>query len=90
MVRWRVGLQWYAVALLLPIVVTLAAAALNVFLLGALLLGGRSGWLVDPPRRSSSPTPHPRDRRLLEEPGFRSYALPRLQVGRSALGASEF
>jgi uncharacterized protein len=35
MVRWRVGLQWYAVALLLPIVVILAAAALNVFLLGA-------------------------------------------------------
>jgi len=35
MVRWRVGLQWYAVALLLPIVVTLAAAALNIFLLGA-------------------------------------------------------
>jgi hypothetical protein len=26
MVRWRVGLQWYAVALLLPIVVTLLAA----------------------------------------------------------------
>jgi len=35
MVRWRVGIQWYAAALLLPIVVTLAAAALNVFLLGA-------------------------------------------------------
>ena len=35
MVRWRVGLLWYAVALLLPIVVTLTAAALNVFLLGA-------------------------------------------------------
>jgi hypothetical protein len=34
-VRWRVGLQWYAVALLLPVVVTLAAAALNVFFLGA-------------------------------------------------------
>jgi hypothetical protein len=35
MVRWRVRIQWYAAALLLPIVVTLAAAALNVFLLGA-------------------------------------------------------
>src|SRR5215218_6144100 len=34
MVRWRVGLRWYAVALLLPIVVSLTAAALNVFLLG--------------------------------------------------------
>nr|MDQ3736412.1 CPBP family intramembrane metalloprotease [Actinomycetota bacterium] len=34
MVRWRVGLRWYAVALLLPVVITLAAAAFNV-LLGA-------------------------------------------------------
>src|SRR5215211_8638188 len=34
-VRWRVGLQWYAAALLLPVVVTLTAAALNVLLLGA-------------------------------------------------------
>ena len=35
MVRWRVGLQWYAAALLLPIVVTLTAVALNILLLGA-------------------------------------------------------
>src|SRR5215208_1601046 len=35
MVRWRVGLQWYAAALGLPIGVTLTAAAINVFLLGA-------------------------------------------------------
>ena len=52
MVRWRVGLQWYAVALLLPIAVTLAAAALNVFLLGAQRtssaadLGGWSSFLL--------------------------------------------
>ena len=35
MVRWRVGLRWYAVALLLPVAVTLTAAALNVLVLGA-------------------------------------------------------
>src|SRR5215212_12016039 len=35
MVRWRVGVQWYAAALGLPIGVTLTAAAINVFLLGA-------------------------------------------------------
>jgi hypothetical protein len=35
MVRWRVGLRWYAVALLLPVVVTLTATALNVLVLGA-------------------------------------------------------
>jgi hypothetical protein len=35
MVRWRVGVQWYAAALLLPIVVALTAVALNILLLGA-------------------------------------------------------
>jgi membrane protease YdiL (CAAX protease family) len=90
MVRWRVGLQWYAVALLLPIVVTLAAAVLNVFVLGAQRtssaaeLGGLSSflqmfflWLLIPGLAGT-----------WEEPGFRGYALPRLQVGRSALLAS--
>src|SRR5215208_4028294 len=32
MVRWRVGLRWYAVALLLPVTIALAAAAFNVML----------------------------------------------------------
>jgi membrane protease YdiL (CAAX protease family) len=90
MVRWRVGLRWYAVALLLPILVTLTAAALNVFLLGAqptssvAELGGWSTflqtfflWLLIPGLSGT-----------WEEPGFRGYALPRLQVGRSALLAS--
>jgi membrane protease YdiL (CAAX protease family) len=90
MVRWRVGLRWYAVALLLPIVVTLTAAVLNVFVLGAertssaAELGGLSGflsmfflWLLIPGLAGT-----------WEEPGFRGYALPRLQVGRSALLAS--
>ena len=90
MVRWPVGLQWYAVALLLPVVVTLAAAALNVDLLGAQRtssaadLGGWPYflqtfflWLLIPGLAGT-----------WEEPGFRGYALPRLQVGRSALLAS--
>jgi membrane protease YdiL (CAAX protease family) len=90
MVRWRVGLRWYAVALLLPIVVTLTAAVLNVFLLGAertssaAELGGLSSflqmfflWLLIPGLAGT-----------WEEPGFRGYALPRLQVERSALLAS--
>jgi hypothetical protein len=34
-VRWRVGVKWYAAALLLPIAVTLTATAINVRLLGA-------------------------------------------------------
>jgi CAAX protease family protein len=90
MVRWRVGLQWYAVALLLPIVVTLAAAALNIYLLGAQRtssaadLGGWSSFLsmffllLLIPGLGGA----------WEEPGFRGYALPRLQFRHSALLAS--
>jgi len=90
MVRWRVGLRWYAVALLLPVGVTLTAAALNGFVLGAqpsssaAELGGWSSLLQTffllllIPGLGGS----------WEEPGFRGYALPRLQVGRSALLAS--
>jgi membrane protease YdiL (CAAX protease family) len=90
MVRWRVGLRWYAVALLLPVVITLTAVAINVLLLGAqptssaAELGGWSSLiptffvLLLIPGLGGS----------WEEPGFRGYALPRLQVGRSALLAS--
>ena len=85
-VRWRVGIQWYAVALLLPIVVTFDAAAFNVFLLGAQRtasaadLGGWSSflllfllWLLIPGLAGT-----------WEEPGFRGYALPRLPFRYSA------
>src|SRR5215203_3930746 len=76
MVRWRVGVQWYA-------------AAINVFLLGAqpsssaVELGGWSSLI---------PTFFillliPGLGGTWEEPGFRGYALPRLQIGRSALYA---
>src|SRR5215211_3743891 len=45
MVRWRVGLRWYAVALLLPVAITLVATSLNV-LLGAKVPTSAelSGW----------------------------------------------
>jgi len=90
MVRWRVGIQWYAVALLLPIVVTLAAAALNVFLLGAQRtssvadLGGWSSFLL----LFLLSLLIPGLAGTWEEPGFRGYALPRLQFRYSALIAS--
>jgi hypothetical protein len=88
MVRWRVGLRWYAVALLVPAGITIAATALNV-LLGAQAptsaeLGGWTSLL---------PTflfvlLIPGLGGAWEEPGWRGFALPRLQSGRSALVAS--
>jgi uncharacterized protein len=88
MVRWRVGPGWYAVALLVPVAITLAATGLNV-LLGAQTpssadLGGWTGLLpaffliLLIPGLGG----------VWEEPGWRGYALPRLQTGRSALFAS--
>jgi len=90
MVRWRVGLKWYAVALLLPVVVALTAAAINVFVLGAQASSSAA-------ELGGLPSLIPTFFILLlipgiggtwEEPGFRGYALPRLQIGRSALFAA--
>jgi CAAX protease family protein len=88
MVQWRVRPRWYAMAILLPVTITLTAAGLN------LLAGAQapssielSGWtsllstfllLLLVPGIGGA----------WEEPGWRGYALPRLQVGRSALSAS--
>src|ERR671911_331633 len=88
MVRWRVAPVWYAVALLLPVAITLGATVLNV-LLGAQAPSSTElgGWtslfstffiLLLIPGLGGT----------WEEPGWRGYALPRLQVGRSALIAS--
>jgi len=90
MVRWRVGLKWYAVALLLPVVVALTAAAINVFVLGAQASSSAA-------ELGGLPSLIPTFFVLLlipgiggtwEEPGFRGYALPRLQIRRSALFAA--
>ena len=88
MVRWRVGLRWYAVALLLPVAITLAATSLNV-LLGAQAPSAADlgGWtdlfptfaiLLLVPGLGGA----------WEEPGWRGFALLRLQTGRWALLAS--
>jgi len=85
-VRWRVGLKWYAVALFLPLVLYLVAFGLNI-VSGAplptnpqwpawttiLVAFFGQGFLVIA---------------LAEEPGFRGFALPRFLAGRSALAAA--
>ncbi len=88
MVRWRVGIRWYAVALLLPVGIALAATALNV-LLGAQApsaadLGGWTGLFST----FAVVLLIPGTGGAWEEPGWRGFALPSLQAGRSALVAS--
>jgi membrane protease YdiL (CAAX protease family) len=88
MVRWRVGIRWYAVALLLPVGIALAATALNV-LLGAQApsaadLGGWTGLFST----FAFVLLIPGSGGTWEEPGWRGFALPSLQAGRSALVAS--
>src|SRR5918995_5523687 len=88
MVRWRVGLRWYAAALLIPAGITVSAAVLNLGLgaqatssaeLGSwpVLLVTFLAVLLIPGLGGA-----------WEEPGWRGFALPRLQTGRSALFAS--
>lgn len=86
-VRWRVGIQWYAVALLITPTLYLAAAGLNV-ISGAKLSTSSLQW---PPLTDilvAAIWPAFLGISLAEEPGFRGFALPRLLVGRSALAAA--
>jgi membrane protease YdiL (CAAX protease family) len=84
-VRWRVGLKWYAVALLLPLGMRLVGLGLTI----------ASGARIAPNIQWPS-VPDLFIEALMvflfiglgEEPGFRGFALPRLLVGRSALAAS--
>jgi len=82
MFRWRVGIQWYAAAFLLPVVIALAAVSLN------LLLGAHM---------SSASLPGPwysifplflgvmLDAPFWEETGWRGFAMPRFSANRSPL-----
>jgi membrane protease YdiL (CAAX protease family) len=84
--RWRGGLGWYALALLLPLAINGAAAALAV-LLGAplptaALIAGWPALFINLLIYLVLGGP------LGEEPGWRGFAMSRLQMGRSALAAS--
>jgi membrane protease YdiL (CAAX protease family) len=82
--RWRVGVVWYAVALLLPFMMLMARVGL-----AALLHGATSApWAVLPPTLvgllSAVVAP------LGEEFGWRGFALPRLEMRFGAIRASLF
>jgi membrane protease YdiL (CAAX protease family) len=85
-VRWRVGLQWYAVALLLPVAITLVALYLDA------LFGGPSptaadfaGWYTLPLVFLSTTLINGP---FTEVPGWRGFLLPRLQSNYTPLVAS--
>jgi membrane protease YdiL (CAAX protease family) len=84
-VHWRVGWQWYALALLLPVALTLSAFAIN------LLLGAQRVASIEVPDAGEMAF------RFVfiflfiglgEEPGWRGFALPHLLLGRTALAAA--
>jgi membrane protease YdiL (CAAX protease family) len=85
-VRWRVGIQWYAVALFTPAVLYLIAAGLNV------LSGASIATNIHLPPMGDLITGIAIFSFLMvalgEEPGFRGFALPRLLVSRSAIAAA--
>ena len=84
-VRINVGIQWYLVALLLPLVLRLAAFGFN------LLAGASLSPNIQFPAWGDLATEFVFIFIFIalgEEPGFRGYALPKLMEGRSALTAS--
>jgi uncharacterized protein len=88
MVRWRVAPGWYALALLLPVVLTSIAAALNVLLGAQPPSAGQLGAWPGVLSTFAFVLLIPGAGGAWEEPGWRGYAVPRLQHGRSALVAS--
>ena len=84
-VRWRVNLRWYGVALLLPVALGLSTFGLNL-LLGAPMPA--AAQLSPPAAILSGLLVQLIIIQVGEELGWRGFALPRLLEGRSALAAS--
>jgi len=85
-VRWRVGLKWYAVALLLPLVLNLLAFGLNIA--SGAALPTNLQWPALTTILAAFFWPGLLAIALAEEPGFTGFALPRFLVGRTALAAA--
>jgi membrane protease YdiL (CAAX protease family) len=88
MVRWRVGLGWYAAALLLPVAVYLFAVSLNILLGASASTAEQFGsWYLIFPLFAYSLL-FPLGGAFGEELGWRGYALPRVQARLWALSAA--
>ena len=80
--RWRVGLPWYAAALFVPAAIGLSTVYLTALLGGTDLSAAKLGpwyslFLMFPMAIVDAP--------LMEEPGWRAFALPRFPANRSPL-----
>jgi membrane protease YdiL (CAAX protease family) len=82
---WRVGLAWYAIALIGPIILLLAAESFSAVRRGA----PPSHWVILPPFSGPGGLYFVIFGSLFaEEPGWRGFAQPRLQTRYGALAAS--
>ncbi len=88
MIRWRVGLKWYVVAVGLPLAVLLVTVVLNVALGAGAPSLARVGPLSTILMVFAVRLINPLDGPLGEEPGWRGFALPGLQTSRSPLVAA--
>jgi uncharacterized protein len=86
--RWRVGAVWYLVALALPVALSAVAVLINMALgAQAGLSTGSISWVAILPAFAMALL-IPGFGGAWEEPGWRGYAVPRLQSGRTALRAA--